>query len=232
MYHARCECGESLVVSGYWLKRTADAAACRHCMKHGNYKATALYRIWEGLRSRCFNERDPWHTVYRTLHWKAGVSMCPEWRRNFAAFRRDVGQRPAGTVIDRRDRTKGWTKDNTVWLTAKQFFAANEAECTTNSLRSVPGPCSEASSVMHAVQAQSANVENEPVVINRPLTSRDVAAMLGVSHKTVERHAREGTIPGHFRLNRCLFFQSELDEWLKAGGTFGLPTLPCELGGT
>ena len=52
--------------------------------------------------------------------------------------------------------------------------------------------------------------------VNRPLTSRDVAAMLGVSHKTIERHAREGTIPAHFRLNRWFFFQSELDAWLKA----------------
>ena len=52
--------------------------------------------------------------------------------------------------------------------------------------------------------------------VNRPLTSRDVAAMLGVSHKTIERHAREGAIPAHFRLNRWFFFQSELDAWLKA----------------
>ena len=50
----------------------------------------------------------------------------------------------------------------------------------------------------------------------RPLTSRDVAAMLGVSHKTIERHAKRGDIPAHFRLNRWYFFQSELDAWLKA----------------
>lgn len=51
---------------------------------------------------------------------------------------------------------------------------------------------------------------------SKPLTSRDVASLLGIGHKTVERHARKGEIPAHFRLNRWFFFQSELDAWLKA----------------
>lgn len=55
--------------------------------------------------------------------------------------------------------------------------------------------------------------------------------MLGVSHKTLERHAREGTIPAHFRLNRWFFFQSELVHWLKADVDSACPTLPRELGG-
>jgi excisionase family DNA binding protein len=67
--------------------------------------------------------------------------------------------------------------------------------------------------------------------IDNPLTSRDVAAMLGVGHKTIERHAREGEIPAHFRLNRWYFFQSELVRWLKAEVHSALPTVPCESGG-
>ena len=48
------------------------------------------------------------------------------------------------------------------------------------------------------------------------LTSKEVAAILGRNHKTIERYAREGAIPAHFRLNRWFFLQSELDVWLKA----------------
>lgn len=48
------------------------------------------------------------------------------------------------------------------------------------------------------------------------LTSKDVAAMLGRSHKTIERYAREGAIPGHFRLRRWYFLKSELDSWLRS----------------
>lgn len=47
------------------------------------------------------------------------------------------------------------------------------------------------------------------------LTSKDVAAMLGRNYKTIERYAREGAIPAHFRLARWYFFKSELDSWLR-----------------
>ena len=40
--------------------------------------------------------------------------------------------------------------------------------------------------------------------------------MLGRSHKTIERYAREGAIPGHFRLRRWYFLKSELDSWLRS----------------
>jgi len=49
----------------------------------------------------------------------------------------------------------------------------------------------------------------------RVLTSKDVGAMLGRNPKTIERHAREGAIPAHFRLTRWYFFESEIDEWLR-----------------
>lgn len=49
----------------------------------------------------------------------------------------------------------------------------------------------------------------------QPLTSRDVAAMLGAHPKTIERKARGGEIPGHFKMNRWFFFPSEIDKWLR-----------------
>ncbi len=50
----------------------------------------------------------------------------------------------------------------------------------------------------------------------QPLTSRQVAAMFGMSYKTLERHAREGLIPGHFVFNRWMFDALELDAWFKS----------------
>ena len=49
----------------------------------------------------------------------------------------------------------------------------------------------------------------------QPLTTSDVAAMLGAHPKTIERKARAGDIPGHFKINRWFFFPSELDKWLR-----------------
>jgi excisionase family DNA binding protein len=53
------------------------------------------------------------------------------------------------------------------------------------------------------------------VPMSKPLTSRDVAALLRVHPKTVEKYARKGDIPAHFRLSRWFFFQEELDSWLR-----------------
>ena len=55
-----------------------------------------------------------------------------------------------------------------------------------------------------------------PEQFERPLTSREVAALFGMHYKTLERHAREGKIPAHFVFNRWLFHATELDAWFKA----------------
>jgi len=133
MYSCRCDCGEVEIKSGYWLRRTGDKAACRYCTQHGDYRETPLFRIWTGLRSRCFNPKDAWHKVDLRVYGAQSVTMNAEWAKSFAAFRRDVEQRPSGTVIDRRNRAEGWTKDNTVWRAVKEFIAANESECASNS---------------------------------------------------------------------------------------------------
>lgn len=47
------------------------------------------------------------------------------------------------------------------------------------------------------------------------LDSRTAAEMLGCHPKTLERKARRGEVPGHFKLNRWYFVIAELDAWLK-----------------
>jgi len=50
--------------------------------KHGGYN-TRLYRTWIAIKSRCFNSNE---TSYK--HYGArGISVCPEWLHDFAAFR-------------------------------------------------------------------------------------------------------------------------------------------------
>jgi excisionase family DNA binding protein len=63
--------------------------------------------------------------------------------------------------------------------------------------------------------APSHGNNNSTHVLGELLSSKDVAEILGVHHKTVERKARIGEIPGHFKLNRWYFFPSELDKWMR-----------------
>jgi excisionase family DNA binding protein len=68
-------------------------------------------------------------------------------------------------------------------------------------------------------------------ITSKPLTTKDVAALLQVHPKTIERHAREGSIPAHFRLNRWFFFQSELDSWLRCDVDSACQSSPREFKG-
>jgi excisionase family DNA binding protein len=48
------------------------------------------------------------------------------------------------------------------------------------------------------------------------LDSREAAALLRMHHKTLERKARDGEIPGYQILGKWCFRASELDGWLKS----------------
>lgn len=50
--------------------------------KHGESQSR-LYGIWEGIKSRCFDEH--WH-IY-PYYGGRGITMCDEWRNDFLAFR-------------------------------------------------------------------------------------------------------------------------------------------------
>lgn len=51
----------------------------------------------------------------------------------------------------------------------------------------------------------------------RLMDSREAASVLRRHHKTIERKAREGLIPGYFRCGRWYFFEFELYDWLRSG---------------
>jgi excisionase family DNA binding protein len=59
--------------------------------------------------------------------------------------------------------------------------------------------------------ASSATQMFEPL-----LDSRDAAVLLHMHHKTLERKARGGEIPGYQIAGRWYFRASELDRWLRS----------------
>jgi len=59
-------------------------------------------------------------------------------------------------------------------------------------------------------------VAGSATVFEPLLTSREAAALLRVHHKTLERKARGGQIPGYQIAGRWCFRASELDAWLKS----------------
>lgn len=64
---------------------------------------------------RCGNEKRPAYQYYGAQ----GISVDPEWS-DFTVFLRDMGERPSGTTLDRKDGKRGYCKENCKWSTPKE----------------------------------------------------------------------------------------------------------------
>lgn len=82
----------------------------KNAVKHG-CRNTATYQAWIDMRRRCHNEDHPAFKWYGAR----GIAVCVSWRDSFAAFLRDMGERPAGTSLDRIDNSQGYAPNNCRW---------------------------------------------------------------------------------------------------------------------
>ena len=71
----------------------------------GTHKPT--YASWRALRGR----------LERRAGYQ-GLDMDPRWRK-YEQFLSDMGERPEGHTLDRKDNTKGYWPDNCRWATPK-----------------------------------------------------------------------------------------------------------------
>lgn len=117
-----CDCGNEvvrlavLVSSGVTRScgcLRAQVTAQRHLV-HGMNK-TPTHNSWTAAKQRCFSETFP---KYPSWGGK-GITMCDRWRDSFENFLADMGERPAGTTLEREDGTRGYEPGNCVWATAE-----------------------------------------------------------------------------------------------------------------
>lgn len=116
-----CSCGTAGELTTSTLK-TGHSKSCG-CYKRDhpprrthNRSKSIEYRIWAAMIQRCTNKNNGAYHDYGGR----GITVCEEWLNSFAAFFRDMGERPSPKhEIDRRDNSKGYSKDNCKWVTAK-----------------------------------------------------------------------------------------------------------------
>lgn len=83
---------------------------------HSKEKITSLtYNSWAGMLARCQNPRHKQFAEYGGR----GITVCARWQK-FENFLADMGERPCGLSIDRRDNSGNYEPGNCRWATPKQ----------------------------------------------------------------------------------------------------------------
>lgn len=117
----RCICGvETVVTLGNLRKGHTKSCGCANReatsaanSTHGLSK-TRVYRIWSGMRNRCFNRNNKRFPYYGGR----GISVCDRWS-GFESFLEDMGFPEEGQSIDRIDPNGNYEPSNCRWVDMK-----------------------------------------------------------------------------------------------------------------
>lgn len=116
-----CECGNETVKDAYSVKhgetRSCNCLVAENWRTHG-LSSHPLYSTWYGIHHRCENPAN----VAWDDYGGRGITVCERWSGlpdGLLSFTADMGPRPAGRTIDRRDNDDG-------------YHCGRCAECTRN----------------------------------------------------------------------------------------------------
>jgi hypothetical protein len=117
-WHCKCDCGNSTRACGVSLRRGHTRSCGCLVLRHGHARGgtvTRTYRTWQAMRDRCYNVN---HIHYHRYGGR-GIKVCERWHK-FENFILDMGERPAGKSLHRRNNDGDYTPENCEWATAKQ----------------------------------------------------------------------------------------------------------------
>ena len=111
----KCECGNTKWINRQSVRRGISTSC--GCQKYtlsgmsGHY----LYPTWKAMLRRCNNPNCPDYPHYGGR----GITVCPEWSQ-FETFIKDMGERPEGMTLDRKNNDGNYCPENCQWATPKE----------------------------------------------------------------------------------------------------------------
>lgn len=124
-WNCKCSCSGDKIGRSDMLKNgTTNSCGCKTSAKlsevsfvHGFSRGEnkhPLYATWNCMRQRCTN---PNYTDYHNYGGR-GIKVCERWD-DFLNFQEDMGVRPKGYTLDRKNNNKDYCPENCIWSDKK-----------------------------------------------------------------------------------------------------------------
>jgi len=117
-----CECGNKHKATGHTLT-SGRVVSCgcfrlevltKQPIEHGMCH-TPTWKVWAGIIKRCTQPRC---AAYKNYGGR-GITVCDKWK-TFGGFYEDMGERPSGLTIERKDVNGHYCKSNCEWIPQSQ----------------------------------------------------------------------------------------------------------------
>lgn len=127
VWECKCECGNiKNVRSGDLRSGNTNSCGCymkdqirKAKLKHGatqNDALTGTYKSWYSMKARCYRKS----CIEYKRYGGRGIEVCERWKNSFENFLEDMGERPEGYSLERKDFNGNYEPSNCCWTTSME----------------------------------------------------------------------------------------------------------------